>query len=76
MYQSQSPTGLIVAGYICSILALLCFPPVLGLAGFVIGIVNLTKGSTGHGVAQIVLAVVCGGIGMVVGAAMMSGIGR
>jgi len=71
---SGSSTGLIAAGYICGVLSLLILPPALGLAGFVIGIINLTKGSVGHGIAQIIISVTCGLLGMIIGAAMMSGL--
>jgi hypothetical protein len=64
--------GLIVAGYVCAAIALLIFPPVFALVAFIIGIVNLTRNQIGHGIAQIVLAVICGFFGMVIGAAMMS----
>ena len=67
-----SSTGLIAAGYICGGLSLLILPPALGVAGTVIGIVNLTKGSVGHGIAQIIISVSCALFGMIIGAAMMS----
>ena len=70
---SKSSTGLIAAGYICGGLSLLIVPPALGLAGTVIGVVNLTKGSTGHGIAQIIISVTCGLFGMIIGASLMSG---
>ena len=70
---SESSTGLIIAGYICGFLSLLIIPPALGLAGTVIGIINLTKGSTGHGIAQILISVTCGLFGMIVGAAIATG---
>ena len=63
--------GLIAAGYICGFLSLLFLPPALGLAGIVIGIINLTKGQTGHGIAQILISVTCAIFGMIIGAAMM-----
>jgi len=66
----KSSTGLISAGYICAFLALLIVPPFLGLAGLIIGIVNLTKGNTGHGITQIILSAVCAIIGMQIGAAV------
>ena len=66
----ESTTGLIASGYICGLLSILFCPPALGLAGFVIGIVNLTKGSVGHGIAQIIISVTCGVLGMILGAAV------
>lgn len=64
--------GLIVAGYVCSAIALLILPPVFALIAFIIGIVNLTRNQIGHGIAQIVLSLICGFFGMIIGAAMMS----
>jgi hypothetical protein len=64
--------GLIVAGYVCAGLSLLLLPPALGLAGIICGIINLTRGQTGHGLAQIILSVTCGIFGLIIGAAMMS----
>ena len=65
-------SGLIVAGYICGGLSLLLLPPALGLAGTVCGIINLSRGYTGHGIAQIVLSVTCGFFGMLIGASIMT----
>lgn len=65
-------SGLIAAGYICGGLSLFILPPALGLAGLVCGIINLTKGQTGHGIAQIIISVTCALFGMIIGAAMMS----
>ena len=69
--KEEGGKGLILAGYICGLLALLIFPPGLGLAGTVIGIVNLTKGRTGHGIAQIVISVTGGALGSIFGAATL-----
>jgi hypothetical protein len=66
----NSGKGLIAAGYICGGLALLILPIPLGLAGFAIGVVNLTKGRTGHGVAQMIISAACGLIGALLGAAI------
>jgi hypothetical protein len=67
---AQPNTALIGAGYICGGLSLVVLPPALALAGIVCGIINLTKGSTGHGLAQIIISVTCGIFGMIIGAAM------
>ena len=64
--------GLIAAGYVCAAVALLFLPPVFALVAFIIGIINLTRNQIGHGIAQIVLSVICGFFGMVIGAALMS----
>ena len=60
--------GLVVVGYILAFLSLIVIPIPLGIAGFVVGIVNLTKGKAGHGIAQIILSILCGMIGAAVGA--------
>jgi len=65
--------ALIAAGYICGMLALLVFPPGLGVAGTAIGIVNLTKQRTGHGIAQIVISVTCAIFGMMIGPSVAEG---
>ena len=67
---SESNAGMNAAAYICGFLALLIFPPALGLIGTVIGIINLTRGRIGHGVAQIMISVTCGLFGMIIGAAL------
>ena len=69
--KKESSGGLIAAGYIFGLLSIVILPIPFGLAGFVIGIVNLTKGSSGHGIAQIILSALCGIIGMAIGASMM-----
>jgi len=65
-----SGAALIVAGYACGIASLFVFPPGLALAAVIIGILNLTKKKVGIGTSQIVIAVTCGFIGMIVGAAV------
>jgi hypothetical protein len=67
----KSGIGLIVAGYICGFLALAFFPPILGIAGLVIGITNMAKGSKGHGIAQIIISIICGILGSIMGAAVL-----
>ena len=61
----------IMWGYLCALISLLLFPPAFGIAGLVIGIINLTRGHIGHGIAQIILSVTCGGFGMLLGALSM-----
>lgn len=70
--KSSQGNGLIAAGYVCALVALLILPPVFALVAFIIGIINLTRNQIGHGIAQIVLSVICGFFGMVIGAALMS----
>jgi hypothetical protein len=64
--------GEVIGGYVCSLIALLFFPFVFALAAFICGIVALTKGRVGHGIAILVLSCVCCFIGMVIGAAVTS----
>ena len=64
----SSSKGLISSGYICMGVSLLCCPPLFALAALIIGIINCAKGETGHGIAQIIGSLVCGGIGMVLSA--------
>ena len=61
--------GAVVGGYICSLIALAIFPPFFSLAAFVCGIVALVKGKIGHGIAILLLSLVCGFLGMALGAA-------
>jgi hypothetical protein len=67
---ADADNKLVIAGYVCGGLAFLVFPPGLGLAGTVIGVVNLTKGRLGHGIAQVVLSITGAIIGMAIGIAM------
>lgn len=55
------------AGYILIGLSLIIFPLFLGLAGFIVGIVNIAKNETGHGTAQVVLSIFCAIIGALIG---------
>lgn len=65
---SKAGRRLIVAGYACAVAALGFFPLGLGLAGAVIGTMNLTRGRTAHGVAQIVMGMTFGLLGCMFGA--------
>jgi len=62
-----SGSGLIVAGYVCAGLSLIIFPLPLGIAGAIIGAINIGKGRTTHGIVQIVLSVVLGMAGALLG---------
>jgi|GEM_PF-1686112 len=59
--------GLIVSGYIMACVSLLFYPILFLTAGIVVGIVTISKGSIGHGVAHIVLSLVLGVIGVLLG---------
>jgi len=69
----KESTSLVVWGYVCGGIALFFFPLGFGIAGVVIGIVNITKGRTGHGVAQIVIAATLGILGAIWGAMAWGG---
>ncbi len=58
---------LVVIGYIVVFLSLFIFPIFLMLIGLIIGIINITKGATGHGVLQIVLSLIFGISGTFIG---------
>lgn len=68
---SNKNLPLIVAGYLCATLAIVICPPVFGLAGFACGVANSGRGQTGHGSAQMVMAILFTLIGMVFGAMTM-----
>jgi hypothetical protein len=70
--QANANKRLIVIGYICAFVSLFCFPPGFGIAGLVLGILALTKGSTGHGITIIVLSVTLGVVGACIGASLAS----
>lgn len=63
----ETANGLILAGYICSILSLFLFSIVLAIAGIVIGVITISKGQTGHGIAHIILSIIFGVIGGILG---------
>ena len=69
----QQSSNLVVWGYVCGVLALFFLPIAFGIAGMVIGIVNLTKGRVGHGIAQIVIALTLGILGAIWGAIVWGG---
>ena len=64
----RESNSMIVWGYVCGGVAFFFFPIGFGIAGVVIGIINLTKGRVGHGIAQIVIATTAGILGSIWGA--------
>jgi uncharacterized membrane protein YvbJ len=54
---------LVVTGYIMVFLSLLIFPVFFMIIGIIIGVINLTKGATTHGILQIVLSLIFGTLG-------------
>lgn len=69
----KESNSLVVWGYACGVAALFFFPIGFGIAGVVIGIMNLTRGRVGHGIAQIAIAVTLGILGAVWGAIVWTG---
>jgi len=70
---SPQPTSAIYAGYLLCLIAIFFFPPILGLAAFVLGIIVIAQGNAGHGVAIILLSIICALAGMFFGAAIIAG---
>lgn len=66
---ASSNDSLLVIGYIIPFIALIILPIVFTPIGVVLGIVNIVKGKTTHGVIQIILAVVFGIVGTSIGGA-------
>jgi len=64
IYQNNQ---LVIAGYIAVILSFIIFPIFFMLIGIILGIINLTKGATGHGILQIILSLIFGILGTFLG---------
>jgi hypothetical protein len=62
------PGWAIALGYVCCVLAIVILPILFAPAGFGLGVYNKSHGSADHGKIQMVLAVVCGVVGMILGA--------
>jgi hypothetical protein len=54
-------------GYVSAAISILFLPPLFALIALGCGIYNVSKGRSSHGVAQIVLAIACGLVGMALG---------
>jgi hypothetical protein len=67
--KQKSSNSLIVTGYILSFMSLLILPIVFTLAGVGVGIANISKGESGHGIAQIAISILSGIIGTTIGGA-------
>ena len=65
----ESSSALIVAGYIISLMPILMLPIVFTPAGVFVGIMNISKNESGHGIIQILLAAITGIIGTHLGGA-------
>src|SRR5262249_29159094 len=55
-------------GYVCCVLALAFLPIIFAPAGFGLGVYNKSHGRADHGKIQMALSIVCGAIGMILGA--------
>lgn len=64
IYQNNQ---LVIAGYIAVFLSFFIFPIFFMIIGVILGIINLSKGATGHGILQIVLSLIFGILGMLIG---------
>jgi len=58
---------LVPLGYLCAFGALLLPPIIFGPAGMLIGLINCAKGRVGTGLFQIVIALICMIVGMIIG---------
>ncbi len=67
----SSSNGVIVAGYVFALLSLLILPFIFVWVGIGIGIVNIARGDTGHGVAQILIAAVSAFLGLLLWGAFL-----
>jgi len=67
MYPAIQNNQLVVAGYIVVFLSLFILPIIFMITGIVIGIINITKGASGHGILQIILALIFGILGTFMG---------
>lgn len=67
--KQDTNSALIVTGYVTPVLALLILPIVFTPAGVVVGILNISKKESFHGVLHIVLAVAAGLAGASIGGA-------
>lgn len=56
--------GTVVAGYVFAFLTFLILPFILVWVAIALGIVNITRGDTGHGMAQILISIVAAFLGL------------
>jgi len=64
---NEASSGLIAMGYIFACISLLFYPILFAPAGVIVGIVTISKGSAGHGVAHIILSFMLGIAGFLLG---------
>ena len=58
---------LVIVGYVFSVLPVIAFPGLLVQAGIGLGITNIIKGQTWHGIAMIVVALTSAVAGLLIG---------
>ena len=63
----EAPGWTVPVGYASAFIALLFVPVLFGPLAFGLGIYNTSKGRNGHGIAQIILSIICTLIGMILG---------
>ncbi len=59
--------GVIVSGYVFALLAFLILPIIFATVAIALGAVNITRGDTGHGVVQILIAAFAALLGLLLG---------
>lgn len=67
MSEEKKGKGLIIAGYVVAFLSFFFMPIVFVFVGVILGIINIIKDETGHGIAQILLSIVLATIGASIG---------
>lgn len=67
--EQKKNSGLITTGYVLAFMAILIIPIVFTLAGVGVGIANISKGESSHGIAQIAISVLAGMLGTMIGGA-------
>ena len=64
---NEVPGWTVPTAYVCAFVALLLLPVIFGPVSFGLGVYNTAKGKVGHGVAQIILSIVCTLLGLILG---------
>lgn len=70
--KKDNSQGVLVAGFLLCFLSLFLFPPMVGLAAFVCGIIATVRGATLGGIFVMIFSLVCGTIGSIIGAAILT----
>ena len=64
--KKKTPLGILSIIFAC--ISLIFFPPIFGLAGFILGIIGITKGEGRTATAGLILNCIFPIIGMIIGA--------